>query len=212
MPISATGILSSNIFFEKYLSSTHRGVVKVSPCRLPYMPRSCKGFTLLELMVVLLIIGITLTFITFSVSTREDEIGMEARRLAALINLAKDEAILNTKEYGWSFTENEYGFVQFVEDGWEELEDDEVLRRRKLPDGVSFEVYLEGERVAQEDFSLTENEEMQPPRIYLLSSGEYTPFSIVLADQYSDIKFTVLGVPPGKITLAEDLAETEEEE
>lgn len=171
-----------------------------------------EGFTLLELMVVLLIIGITLTFITFTVTTRQDEVVLEAQRLASLLNLAKDEAVLNSGEYAMEFGRDEYGFVRYAEDKWIPLDDDEVLRSRKLPEGMILEVTLEGnpvEPVAEGD----EGEEgEEPPRIFLLSSGEYTPFSITVADQYSEISHTIVGLPPGRIRMAGELSDEEAEE
>ena len=69
------------------------------------------GFTLIELMVVLLIMGIALGAVTLSFrSPTQQPLGREGERLAAVLNLAKDEASLTGQpvlfkldRQGWRF-------------------------------------------------------------------------------------------------------------
>ena len=63
--------------------------------RLPVCRRHpAAGFTLLELMVVLVLIGIILTFAVLSLRGDKlaEEMERESRRLATLVSLANDEA------------------------------------------------------------------------------------------------------------------------
>ncbi|MFC1524058.1 type II secretion system minor pseudopilin GspH [Thermodesulfobacteriota bacterium] len=157
---------------------------------------SCsRGFTLLELMVVLFIIGIIIGAATLSVDTRDEDIATEARRFAALVELASDEAVLKAEEYAVQFDPEGYGFTAFTENGWAEMEDIEIFRRRKLPDGLDVELFLEGERVDidPDGFFDEEDEDRNRPRIYLLSSGEVTPFEYILQDAFSPTGYLVKG-------------------
>lgn len=146
MPTSATGIWSS---------------------------RSGRGFTLLEVLVVVFIIGITLTLATLTVGNRAQEaLEQEALRLSARLDLAGDEAVMQAREYALEFTDDGYRFLVFENNEWRALKQDETLRARRLPDGLWMKVNL-AEEAARE-----ESDEKTPQRIYLLSSGEMSAFEI----------------------------------
>lgn len=156
------------------------------------------GFTLLELLVVLLIIGISVTFITLTIDTRSGDVEIEAKRLAALLNLAQEEAILNGREYALQFDAKGYSFLELAGSKWKEIEEDDVLRKRNLPEGIDIELVLEGEEVDMISAENTFDEGVAPPRIYLLSSGEFTPYEIVLRDAYSKTRLRIMPGENGK--------------
>jgi general secretion pathway protein H len=66
----------------------------------PVSVRKSSGFTLLELLVALVLIGIILSFAVFTVDSGEDRrIREEANRFFYLLKLAQEEAILNASEW-----------------------------------------------------------------------------------------------------------------
>ncbi|MBU0730680.1 MAG: type II secretion system minor pseudopilin GspH [Proteobacteria bacterium] len=162
------------------------------------LPFDRNGFTLLEIMVVLLIIGIVIGVAAFSIDTRKDEIEIEARRFVSLIDLAMEEAVLKGEEYAVRFTHEGYVFLRHEEGRWLDLEKEGVFRSRRLPEGVRFEISLEGESAAIKDDreeGSSDDEKIQP-EILLLSSGEYTQFEVRFIDRYdSNISFNVIGDP-----------------
>jgi prepilin-type N-terminal cleavage/methylation domain-containing protein len=106
------------------------------------------GYTLIELIVVLVIIGFVLTFSAprFGGVLSEVRLGGAARRIGTLVKLLRDEAILNQKTYmlRYDFSKTEY----WVESPEEENENGEqggkdikdiLARRTRLPAGVSVE-------------------------------------------------------------------------
>lgn len=136
-----------------------------------------RGFTLIEIMVVLVIIAIVLSFAVLSIDTSSDKLKNEARRFAALASVASEETVMNSKEYRVVFNREGYDFFKFGGAGkWEKFEEG-VLKSRKLPEGYSIFLSLEGEKI-----SLAENEEGKEffPAIYFLSSGEVTSFEVEL--------------------------------
>ena len=98
--------------------------------------RRAAGFTLIELMVVALIIGITLTYVVVGFDRDvDDEVQTEAQRLAALVTLAAQESVLHGKEHALEFGHDRYQFLILNDETgqWQTPQDDDMLRERKLP-------------------------------------------------------------------------------
>lgn len=97
-----------------------------------------KGFTLLEMLVVLLIMGLFVGLI--STMAQPDEralLRLEAERLAQLLELAASEARHAGQPLAWTSDGAGYRFWRHGEDnGWSELRDNDLLRPRALPQGM----------------------------------------------------------------------------
>ena len=134
-----------------------------------------KGFTLLELMVVISIIGILFTFAALSISTSSNQdIEEEAKRFVALMRLASDEAIMNTQEMVLEVEKNQYHFKILTEKGFVPVDKgDKIFRPRKLPDNLELKLSIEDQSV---NFDDTTDEKL--PKIGIYSSGEMTPFEL----------------------------------
>ena len=67
------------------------------------MPRRSRGFSLMEIMVVVAIIGLVsaMVLITFSSNRRDTELDQEAERLDALFSYVREQAELQTRDYGF---------------------------------------------------------------------------------------------------------------
>ena len=96
------------------------------------------GFTLLELMVVLVLIGIIFTFavLSFGGDDLAEAMEREAHRLATLVSLANDEAVLRGEELAMRFTEHGYEFMLLTAAGWQSREGDSLLKPHALPPGL----------------------------------------------------------------------------
>lgn len=163
---------------------------------------SARGFTLLELLVVILIIGISISFISLNISPRRHEVEEEAKRIATLLNLARDEAILTGDEYALEIYATEYRFVRSVDDDWEEMADDEVFHARAVPDELVLELTIYGVEIAPAGYE-TDDQESTVSRIYLFSSGEITPFSVMLEDLAAGDRFKVWPDSSGMVVVEE---------
>jgi general secretion pathway protein H len=99
--------------------------------------RGAAGFTLLEMMVVLVIAGllVSLTALTMTRNPRTD-LNEEAQRLALLFESAGDEAQVRARPIAWQPTEGGFRFDVRTEDGWRPLRDD-LLKPRPWEGGVS---------------------------------------------------------------------------
>jgi len=113
-----------------------------SPRRDRRYPRASKrsraaGFTLLEMLVVLLIAGllISLASLTLSRNPRTD-LNEEAQRLALLFESAGDEAQVRARPIAWEPLPGGFRFDVRTEDGWRPLRDD-LLGERRWEGGVT---------------------------------------------------------------------------
>ena len=142
--------------------------------------RPHRGFSLLELLVVIVIISILFTFTTLAIrgTSPEELIQTEALRLDRLVQLALEEATLKGQEYGLEFSPDSYRFLLYFEDSWLPLDQDKLLRERQLPENMEFELEIEQIDVLVEDDAANtdkEDEDRPRPQVFLLSSGEITP-------------------------------------
>lgn len=91
------------------------------------------AFTLLELLIVMLIMGVILAAVGLNAGqTSRQELQQDVRRLAALMQLARDEAIVRNRLIALELGSDRYEFFIKNDNAWESLQDDTVLRERKF--------------------------------------------------------------------------------
>jgi general secretion pathway protein H len=153
-----------------------------------------RGFTLLELLAVIVIIGIIVSFANLSIGQNTSRIVQdEAERLHGLIQLAGEEAVLQGRELALEFDRHRYQFLEFGSEGFKPVEEDQMFRERELPDAVEFELLLEGAPTKFDD-------KKNLPKIYILSSGELTPFEMTLKTDEGE-EYSLSGQFNGKLAL-----------
>lgn len=163
------------------------------------------GFTLLEIMVVVVIIATLTSLVLLSVSgegSRDRELQREADRLAAVLRLAGEDAVLRSLELGLRVEPDGYSFVVLEEQAWRNVSGDgsRVLRPHRLPQGLELDIEVEGLEVElaggdEQD----EAEAAEEPHIVLLSSGELTPFRMTLGESGRMPLMVVEGHATGRI-------------
>lgn len=166
-----------------------------------------RAFTLLELLVVLVLMGVILTIGVLSLGDggRGDQIREEGRRLSALLQLAADEAVLTTTPHGFELQPDGYRFVHHRDGEWQVLQQDSLLRPRPWPPGVEAELYIDGHPVAPVQQS--KQRDVPQPALLFYPDGERTPFELVLAyPQRPYLRQRITGEPYGQLQL-ESLSE-----
>ncbi|MGD2083376.1 MAG: type II secretion system minor pseudopilin GspH [Chromatiales bacterium] len=163
---------------------------------LPPRPQQGRGFTLLELLVVIVIVGVLIGGVALTmVDHGAQRLDRESRRFAALLQTARDEAILQARSralglwlHGYQFYVRNLGAVKTEPtdddekdaseetDRWTPVSEDRTFRPRELGEGIRLDLYLDGIRSGLEAVP------PDKPQIFLLSSGEVTPFQLVLSD------------------------------
>lgn len=90
------------------------------------------GFTLVELMVALIIIGVVLSMVVISGSPNPlRSLESDAERLSQLFSLAREEAQIRGAPIRFESTRDRYRFVIFKDRQWRPIEDDTHLRVRE---------------------------------------------------------------------------------
>ena len=154
--------------------------------------RRLRGFTLIEVLVVMLLIGIVLGMSTLYIGGDDDSaVKQESERLALLIQTAQQEAILQGTVLLLEVADNGYRFARLNdEDEFEPLDQDDVLRAREMPAGVEMGgLELEG---APEDQTA----------IVLWPTGELTAFAVNFKQAEGKGRWRVEGSVNGNVTFA----------
>ena len=151
-----------------------------------------RGFTLFEIIVVVFIIGVIVTFASLSIGQHSDRYTEdEAKRLHHLLRLATEEAIFRGQELSLLITDKGYSFASLVGPQWEPVTDDPFFRSREFPETVKVSM-----TVYEQEVNLGDSE--KPVQVYILSSGEVTPFTISLTGE-SNVVYTITGNLTGQI-------------
>jgi general secretion pathway protein H len=184
--------------------------------------RISTGFTLVELLVVLVIIGtvISITLISFGVLGTDRDLQTEARRFGALTELVRDEAAMQGREFGVELMQSSYRFVEYDVFGgrWAEVPGDDTLRLRAMPEGVELELYLEDKRILlKKDPQVIEDPEDEDnrsgvdayaPHLLIYSSGDTSPFELHIWRRFDDERVILRGDALGMVEI---LARDDEE-
>lgn len=145
-----------------------------------------KGFTLIEIMVVVVIAAVLISAVTLSFPPVGDKLLKEnADRFSALISLAQDEAILQSTELAIEITDSGYGFYENQDNTWVAF-NRSPFSRRQLPKEINSKLYLDGISID------VKGRDKDKPQVVILSSGEMTPFTYSLQfKDKSDIQLKV---------------------
>ncbi|MFV1982459.1 MAG: type II secretion system minor pseudopilin GspH [Thiohalomonadales bacterium] len=157
------------------------------------------GFTLIELMVVVALIAIVMGSVVLSVGDggKLDRLEIETKRMSALIKLLGEEAILKNKEFAVVIDETEYDFQELDKNNkWKSLEGDAVFHKRKITDNSIIEMILE-----DFDVDFEAQKEKEDVKIFLLSSGEMSPFEIKIKDVETEAYFMITGSMVGALKI-----------
>ena len=90
---------------------------------MPVASEGTSGFTLVELMVVLLIIGLMASVVVFSFPSGSSALEEDAQRFAARTAALRDNAILQSRPMAVQVTPSGYSFLERRKGSWSVIED-----------------------------------------------------------------------------------------
>jgi general secretion pathway protein H len=144
------------------------------------------GFTLLEILVVIVIIGVMVSMVSLSVGVfgADREVEDETRRFWAVLRQAREEAELQALDAAIFVGTSEYEFLRWDtrRNEWLPIVDDQLYAQRSLPEGLRFRLWLEGREIVLKpglpDRSQKDEHQKFPPQLTVLSSGDVVPFEL----------------------------------
>jgi general secretion pathway protein H len=144
------------------------------------LPRA-SGFTLLEVLVVVVILAVLVSLVTVRIAPdSRQSLREEATRLAAVLGHAHDEAVVTGAALAWQPDANGYRFVRRDPDRvWRAVDGDAALRARAFAAGVQLAAVETPERTTN-----------ATPAIVILPTGASGPFRITLALESHRVRVT----------------------
>lgn len=139
--------------------------------------RRTRGFSLVEILVVVLIIALMTGVAVLSLSLNSTHpVRDRAEHLAQLLRLAGEEASMQGENLALGFWQRGWHFyVLRAGTAWQPLDGDELLKSETLPEGYALTLILQGQQVQLEAQDKTK------PQVFLLASGEMEPFELVMS-------------------------------
>ena len=180
----------------------------------PFFARGVKpdGFTLIELAIVAFIIALmaAVAIVQISGSRHDEELVKEAERVDALFDYVREQAELQTRDYGLLLSRTGYTFVVFdvLANQWRPAQEDDALRERKFPEGIIPTLVVEGRTVVldkKRDDDKKKGIQDFTPQIMVFANGDLTSFEMTLdrntesASLYTDEQTNIKLLRPGEV-------------
>lgn len=177
-----------------------------------------RGFTLLELLAVIAIIGVIVTFASLSIGNRalDDRLEAESKRIEQLLRLAEDEADLKGIAIGLAFTTDGYRFlIADARSKWDDYAQSGIFRSRPLLQPFFAELRIEGRLIppiepkegkgskdskSSGDGEAEDEATTLKPQVLLLPGGQMTPFTLDLKAPNYPVSMRIEGDLLGRIT------------
>lgn len=156
-----------------------------------------RGFTLIEILVVVVILAVLAGAVTLAVGSvgGERQLAREAEQLRALLGYACEQAELSGRDLGITFDAHGYRFSIANRDEWIAAQATELRPRTWFADAAP--------KLTRDDqpIAIAENSP-DKPQLVCFSSGELTPFRLELALAALNKRYRLDGEPDGQIKLS----------
>lgn len=162
-----------------------------------------KGFTLLEILLVLVLVSLASVAVISTLPTSSKDVAeKQAKSLFQRVLLLNEEAMLSGRDFGLRVDEKKsaYYLMSLESEGWQKLNIDQIPYETKLNASVVITLTLGGGVWADDDrlfkpgslfdedmfAEYKEEKKLRPPQVFIVSSGEVTPFSIAIYPEQGD--------------------------
>jgi general secretion pathway protein H len=155
-----------------------------------------RGFTLWEMLIVVIIITVSTSVILLSTSLGRDsnDLKVLGSDMSKLMRLLYQEAIFENRNFAISLKHDGYQVLEYDGQEWN-VSDQTLFRRIKLNEVQSSTLVVENLAVKSVD------QEALIPHILILASGEMTPFEWTINDETTKNSIVLEGDLLGKIRM-----------
>ena len=165
-----------------------KGLRRISPTG------SQTGFTLLEILLCLFIIGLMVSVVSVALPDRKDQsLEHMATRMKRALLIAQEESVFRSKDYGLLLSSDGYHFYSYREEDWVIEESIPLLKPQKFSKNLLVQLSIEGEPADIRDAS--------KPQILILSDGQLSEFSIGFTRSDDKASWTLSGSFDGSLTI-----------
>ncbi len=173
-----------------------------------------RGFTLIEVLVVVVLIGIlaSVVALSFTGANLDQELRGEAERAALRMELARSNALQRNREWGLLVDEDGYRFLELdpYQAAWVE-QSERPLAPVRMPENIHLKLETEGFElpvVDSADETGDADEEQDEPNLLIFSSGEVTPFELAFEPEWEGQTLRISSDGLSRVRLVKD--ETDE--
>jgi general secretion pathway protein H len=163
-----------------------------------------KGFTLIEILVVLVIMAVVISLAVLSIGTtgRDSQLDEESRRIEGLVDILHERALLEGRDFGLRIEPTGYGVRRLLgrprplaaAHRRARVPPPRPAQGRDLSAGARFR---DGRAEALEQ-GLSSDDPPPPPQVAIAASGEGTPFRLTLLRDATQARASVNGDAFGK--------------
>lgn len=141
-----------------------------------------KGFSLLELLVVIFIIGLMSGVAVLTLPSQDNQVLLAKQRLNLMASLrsAKAEAVFSGRSYGLLWSGREGRYYRLTEGGWVAVDEGILAKRLESDPAVLSELRLSGQAVSNN------RSKAKVPQILFLGDGQISPFEWTLRAESAD--------------------------
>ncbi|EPI4818053.1 prepilin-type N-terminal cleavage/methylation domain-containing protein [Vibrio alginolyticus] len=194
--------------------------------------RKHNGFTLIEILLVLVLLSLTAVAVISTLPTSQKDLSKQyAQSFFQRLQLLNEEAVLSGKDFGVRVDDakSTYALLSLTSEGWQPLKLKQIPSKTKLEEDITLQLELGGgawdndERLFKPGSLFDENmfaeeedeKKIEPPQVFIFSSAEVTPFTLSFFPQNGDAfndGWRVIGKESGQILLLAPGEEVKEDE
>jgi len=167
-----------------------------------------KGYTLLEILVVLVIISIVAGMAVLTIGHNDNkQLQAFTQELTQTLTLAEEQALLQPATLGLVVSSRSFRFYEYrptkmgsdrVANTWEALQSLE-LGKHAIPSNIEVRVQIANQTLPVSPESSENNSLKRAPALLISSNGTITPFKILIGKKNEAPRYEIIGAADGSV-------------